>query len=76
MNLDNADFKVEYSIKNSNFDLDTFKDRHTEKKNSFHMLFDLTESGFYKGEKRNGYWGVKYYRDLNKFIQIIYIICF
>lgn len=72
LNLNNADFKVSYSIKNSNIDTPTFRDEHNEKKNNFNMLFEFTENGFYKGEKSNGYWGVKYYRDLSKIVQIIY----
>jgi len=30
------------------------------------MLFDLTESGLERGEKRKGFWGVKYDRAIRQ----------
>lgn len=40
-------------------------------KNNFNRLFSQIESGFYKGEKRNGYWGVRYEKSLNKILTIL-----
>lgn len=42
------------------------------KKNSFKMLFELSENGFYRGEKRLKYWGVKYERIIESINLNIY----
>ena len=41
-----------------------------EKKNDFKLLFDLVENGIARGEKRRGYWGVKYERSVDKICDI------
>ena len=56
-----------YEIKNSNLDSEgrLFKNSKETKKNNFKLLYDLTDNGVYRGEKRNAYWGVKFYQSLN-----------
>jgi len=49
----------------------TFRNHTIIKNNNFKMLFDLTENGFVRGEKRKGFWGVKYTRATEKIIDIL-----
>ena len=67
LNLNNGDIVVSYEIKNSNLDSEgrLFKNSKETKKNNFKLLYDLTDNGVYRGEKRNAYWGVKFYQSLN-----------
>lgn len=41
------------------------------RKNDFDMLIDLTNRGFYTGEKRYNFWGVKYQRACNEVFKLI-----
>lgn len=41
------------------------------KKNNFDMLIELTQRGFYSGEKRYNFWGVKYRRACNDIFSLI-----
>lgn len=66
----NGDIKIEYRISNSK-KLSHHKNGVWVKKNSFSMLEDLSEKGFYNGEKRNKYWGVKYLKEINKIYKIL-----
>lgn len=71
--LFNGDITVTYRIINDNLtDESVFKSSLKKKKNNFLMLNDLIENGFYRGEKRLNYWGVKYERAIN---EISLIIC-
>lgn len=68
MNLKNGDIDVTYRIINNGVTEDKmFKSTTKTKRNDFKMLYELVENGFVRGEKRNGYWGVKYNRNLDLF---------
>jgi hypothetical protein len=72
-NLNNGDVVVSYRIINDNLTEDKlFRNTFREKKNDFRMLFELSENGFDRGEKRIGYWGVKYNRATSLMIDILY----
>ena len=67
INLSNGDINVVYKLVNDNVVEDkTFRNHTIIKNNNFKMLFDLTENGFVRGEKRKGFWGVKYTRATEK----------
>jgi hypothetical protein len=71
LNLINGDVSVCYKIKNNlNMDVKMFRNTDREKKNDFKLLFDLIENGIIRGEKRRGYWGVKYERAVDKIREI------
>ena len=76
LNIDTGDVTTTYEIKNSNlgYSMKTFKNCSIHKKNSFRLLYDLTENAIYRGEKRSGFWGVKYYQSVGKMVQIVYDI--
>lgn len=66
MNIKNGDIDVTYRIINNGVTEDKmFKSTTKTKRNDFKMLIELVENGFIRGEKRNGYWGVKYVRNLD-----------
>ena len=70
--LVSGDIKVTYRIVNDNLsDDNVYKTSYKVKKNDFKMLNDLIENGFYRGEKRLNYWGVKYERAVNEISLII-----
>jgi hypothetical protein len=72
INLTNGDISVSYEIINQNFtELRYFRNTKKSKKNDFKMLFDLTENGFVRGEKRISYWGVKYHRATDQILRLI-----
>ena len=72
INLSNGDINVVYKLVNDNVVEDkTFRNHTIIKNNNFKMLFDLTENGFVRGEKRKGFWGVKYTRATEKIIDIL-----
>lgn len=63
LNISSGDIVVSYKIINDNLTKEKlFENKTKTKKNDFKLFFDLTENGFIKGEKRIGYWGVKYHR--------------
>jgi hypothetical protein len=67
----NGDINVSYKIINENLSNEkTFRNKTITKKNNFGLLVDLTENGFLRGEKRIGYWGVKYNRALDSIVNI------
>jgi hypothetical protein len=73
IDINNGDLQVTYKIINENLTDDKmFRNSTRIKKNDFRLLLDLTENGFERGEKRIGYWGVKYTRCTE---QILNIIC-
>lgn len=73
LNLIDGDIKVTYKIltnvgsENNTTPKPTIKN----KRNDFKLLFDLVENGFLKGEKRNGYWGVKYSRNVDTMTRLV-----
>ena len=71
VNLITGDVSVKYTIKNNlNIDEKMFRSTDQDKKNDFKLLFDLIENGIARGEKRRGYWGVKYERSVDKICDI------
>ena len=73
VDINSGDLQVTYKIINENLTDDKmFRNSTRIKKNDFKLLLDLTENGFERGEKRIGYWGVKYTRCTE---QILNIIC-
>jgi hypothetical protein len=75
VNVNNGDISVTYKIINDNLTNEKiFKTSSTTKKNDFKKLKSLTEYGFEKGEKRYGYWGVKYDRATTAIFNKIYEI--
>lgn len=73
VDINNGDLQVTYKIINENLTEDKmFRNSTRIKKNDFKLLLDLTENGFERGEKRIGYWGVKYSRCTEQILEIIY----
>lgn len=71
-NIKNGDFSVIYRIinkKENTYNL--YKTSEKKRKNNFEYLLDLTYSGFYSGEKRHNFWGVKYKRACIDILTII-----
>lgn len=72
VSLLSGDIDVTYKIVNDNLTEDNvYKNSFKKKKNDFTMLHDLIDNGFYRGEKRLHYWGVKYERAINEICLII-----
>jgi hypothetical protein len=72
INTENGDIDVTYKIINDNLtDLKFFRNTYKNKKNDFKMLLDLTDNGFFRGEKRIGYWGIKYTRANVSILRLI-----
>ena len=72
LDLINGDVNVLYKIVNDNLtDDNIYKTSQKSKKNNFNLLNDSIENGFYRGEKRLNYWGVKYSRATNEMVLII-----
>ncbi len=75
VNVNSGDITVTYKIINDNLTNEKiFKTSSTTKKNDFKKLKSLTEYGFEKGEKRYGFWGVKYDRATTSIFNVIYEI--
>ena len=72
IDINSGDLQVTYKIINENLTDDKmFRNSIRIKKNDFKLLLDLTENGFERGEKRIGYWGVKYTRCTEHILNII-----
>ena len=72
LNTNTGDINISYKINNNNLtDSELFRNKEILKQNDFKMLYDLCENGFYRGEKRNGYWGAKYAKTLDKITNVI-----
>jgi len=70
-----GDITTSYRLNNDNITIDRmFCSRNKVKKNDFSMLYDLTINGYIRGEKRTGYWGVKYERAVENIYDTIYNI--
>jgi hypothetical protein len=73
LNILTGDIIINYKLINNNLTKEQqFKTSSQSKKNSFKMLSELSENGFYRGEKRLKYWGVKYERVIEEINSIIY----
>lgn len=67
-----GNFNVTYRIinkKENTYNL--YKTNEKKRKNNFDFLLDLTQSGFYSGEKRFNFWGVKYKKACVDILHII-----
>ncbi len=75
LNLNNGDIITTYRILNGGVTEEKmFRNSYLKKKNDFKMLLDLTENGFIRGEKRINYWGVKYNRQIESMINLVFNI--
>jgi hypothetical protein len=63
LNKLNGSFSVGYRIINNKKNkYSLYKTTNRVSKNNFDLLLELTQRGFYSGEKRFNFWGVKYKR--------------
>jgi hypothetical protein len=63
LNKVNGTFNVGYRILNNKKNkYSIYKTTNKVSKNNFDLLLELTQRGFYSGEKRFSFWGVKYRR--------------
>jgi hypothetical protein len=75
LNLNNGDIVTTYGILNDGITEEKmFRNSYLKKKNNFKMLLDLTENGFIRGEKRINYWGVKYNRQIESMVNLVFNI--
>lgn len=75
IDVTNGDITTSYRLNNDNLTGERmFGPRNKVKKNDFSMLHDLMINGYVRGEKRNGYWGVKYERAIENIYSTIYNI--
>lgn len=71
-NIQTGKFTVIYRIINKKENTyDIYRNHNRIKKNDFELLLDLTQSGFYSGEKRYNFWGVKYKRACADILKLI-----
>lgn len=71
-NIKTGDFSVIYRIinkKENTYNL--YKTSEKKRKNNFEFLLDLTYSGFYSGEKRYNFWGIKHKKACVDILKII-----
>lgn len=72
INVKNGDIDCYYQITTENLDKKKNPlNKNKKSRNNFNNLNELVENGFYKGEKRNGYWGNRYQKNLTNLIQIL-----
>lgn len=72
INKKNGDINITYTIntdKTKTYKL--HKSGHWIKKNNFDCLKELTDRGFYGGEHKQNYWGVKYEKALDDIFKIV-----
>lgn len=73
LNLDSGDFSTHYRLTNNG---DIFrpllKNKNINKNNDFNSLDELIINGYFRGEKKTNFWGVKYSRAINKIFDIIF----
>ena len=71
-NIKDGKFTVIYRILNKKDNThNMYKTLSRVKKNNFELLLDLTHGGFYSGEKRYNFWGIKYRRACVDMLKII-----
>jgi hypothetical protein len=73
IDLKNGDITSLYQIINKTpSSVGTFGlSKNTRIKNKFDKIMEMTDNGFYHGEKRKNFWGVKHDKSLNKIFDII-----
>lgn len=72
LNVKNGDVDCYYQLSTETpAGLKNNRGKTKRSKNNFGNLYVMVENGFYKGEKRNGYWGVRYEKSLNKMMGIL-----
>ena len=73
INLLTGDIEIMYRLIND-MALPTkiFKNSTKIKKNDFDLLNHIIDNGIVRGEKKIGYWGVKYYRAVDQIFNIFY----
>jgi hypothetical protein len=75
INTVNGDIDVSYKIINEGLtDERIFRNSTVNRKNDFGTIFNLIENGILRGEKRKGYWGVKFERALLKIEDLLIIL--
>jgi hypothetical protein len=66
VDINTGDVSTSYKISNVGLPKEkSYTNVSNKKKNDFKLVFDLIENGIMRGEKRKGYWGVKYDRAVN-----------
>lgn len=74
-NIDNGDIQTTYRIINDGLTEEKmFRNSYLKKKNDFKMFLELTDNGFIRGEKRINYWGVKYNRQIESMLKLVFEI--
>jgi hypothetical protein len=71
INRVNGDFIITYEIQNKRSAKGRLRSNSWVKKTDFDKLNNLTHMGFYRGEKRRGFWGVKFERKTSEFFDLI-----
>ena len=71
LNRENGEFLITYEIVNKRKSKNRPKSNSWIKRTNFERLKELTHMGFYRGEKRRGFWGVKYERKTTQFFEEI-----
>ena len=72
INKNTGDFCVIYRLLNKKENTHRLHQNTARvKTNNFDMLIEVTQRGFYGGEKRYNFWGVKYKRAINEFYKLI-----
>lgn len=72
INVKNGDIDCYYQLTTENSDNKKKTSTKIKKsKNNFTNINELVENGFYKGEKRNGYWGVRHQKNLTNLTKIL-----
>lgn len=75
INTSNGDINTIYRLINDTLTEDPmFKSVIKNKKNDFNLFLNLSENGFVRGEKRTGFWGVRYSRATDKVVNLIHDI--
>jgi hypothetical protein len=72
INKNTGDFTVIYRLVNKKDNTHKlYQNTAKVKKNNFDMLIEITQRGFYGGEKRYNFWGVKYKRTISEIYKSI-----
>jgi hypothetical protein len=66
-----GDFIISYEIINKKATRGRMRSTSWIKKTNFDKLQNLTHMGFYRGERRRNFWGVKYERKTSEFFALI-----
>ena len=72
IDIKNGDLTCSYQIINKSPSSNVFGfSKNNRIKNKFDRVFEITDSGFYNGEKRKKFWGVRYDKVTTKIFNII-----